>query len=400
MRIYEIGTGYTSIPADKGAATEIVVENLSRALIKQGHKVTVLDVADEHRLPTDLPITEIPMPRGFASTDEALGMKHKLKRVIYSVRLAKVLQGILRDVPDGERVILHFHNQYNAYFFRKLVPRNLRARAVVAYTVHSYIWHDSWDKIERTVRKRYFQEVDAMQSADVVFVLNADAAATIEEKVGVDAAKMRLVANGVDTDAYRPLSRSEVEDLRSALGLSGSKCVIQVGSVCDRKNQLGCLKMLEPLMREDASLAYIYAGGVIEPEYKAAIDSFAETHGISDRVVYLGEVTPGNELNRRYNLAECSIFSTKAEAFGLVVIEAMAAGRPVFVSKGLNVDLDGVERYSNGADLREKVVNVLEDSARRAELGRRAREVVLAEYSWDKIASDYVGGIETALGDR
>jgi len=36
MRIFEIGTGYTSIPADKGAATEIVVDNLSHSLINLG----------------------------------------------------------------------------------------------------------------------------------------------------------------------------------------------------------------------------------------------------------------------------------------------------------------------------------------------------------------------------
>ncbi len=397
MRIYEIGTGYTSIPADKGAATEIVVENLSRALIKQGHEVTVLDIADKSRLPTDLPILEVPMPRGLSGTDEALGVRHKLKRVVYSVHLAKVLRGILRDVPEGEKIILHFHNQYNAYFFNRLVARSLRERAVVAYTVHSYIWHDSWEKIEQTVHKRYFQEVDAMRSADVVFALNAGAAATIERHVGVDADKVRLVANGVDTDIYRPLSLSETKALRRALGLSGRKCVIQVGSVCDRKNQLGCLEMLEPLMEEDPTVAYIYAGGIIEPEYKAAIDSFAEAHGMSDRVVYLGEVAPGAELNLRYNLAECSVFSTKAEAFSLVVIEAMASGQPVFVGNELKVDLEGIERYSDGADLREKVAAVLSDEIGRATMGRKAREVVLAKYSWDKIARDYVSGFEANI---
>lgn len=119
MRIFEIGTGYTSIPADKGAATAIVVDNLSRSLINLGHDVTVVDIEDPNRLPTDLPILEVPMPKGFGVTDEALGIKHKLKRVVYSLKLSGVLKGILREVPDGERAVLHFHNQYNAFFSLK-----------------------------------------------------------------------------------------------------------------------------------------------------------------------------------------------------------------------------------------------------------------------------------------
>lgn len=397
MKIFEIGTGYTSIPADKGAATEIVVENLSHSLIRQGYDVTVVDIADQNRLATDLPIVEVPMPGSFSGTDEGLGARHKIKRVLYSVRLAKVLRRILRKLPEGERVVLHFHNQYNAYFFYKLVARSLRERAVVAYTVHSYVWHDPWETIEDTVRKRYFQEIDAIRRADVVFVLNSDAARTIEGHVGVDAARVRLIANGVDTEAYRPLPASETAELAESLGLAGKSCVIQVGSVCERKNQLGGLEMLEPLMQENPNIAYIYAGGVIEPEYKKRIDAFAAGHGIADRVKYLGEVAPGKELNMRYNLAKCSLFSTRAEAFSLVVIEAMSAGMPVFVGEQLKVDLEGIVRYKDGDDLRRLIRLDVLDEAACAEIGTGARQIVLNAYSWDKVAANYAESFEDAL---
>lgn len=394
MRIYEIGTGYTSIPADKGAATEIVVENLSRSLIKLGHDVTVVDIADPNRLLTELPIVEVPMPKGFGATDEALGVRHKLKRVVYSVKLAGVLKKILRELPDGEKAVLHFHNQYNAFFFYKLVAPSLRKKVVVAYTVHSYIWHDDWSVIEGTIKKRYFQEVDAMKRADRSFVLNADAINVISEHAGVPASKLTLIVNGVDTDAYRPLAASEVSELVESLGLSGMDCAIQVGSVCDRKNQMGALEMLAPLMAERKNLAYIYAGGIIDQEYKDALDAFAADKGIGERVVYLGELKPGKELNRYYNLAKCSIFATKAEAFGLVVIEAMSSGQSVFVDSSLKVDLEGVERYEGGEDLRRKVARILDDDAERVQMATAARETVLASYSWDKVAADYVDAFE------
>ena len=400
MRIYEIGTGYTSIPADKGAATEIVVENLSHSLTKLGHDVTVVDVEDPNRLPTDLDIVEVPMPKGFGATDEALGVRHKLKRVVYSVKLAGVLKNILRAVPEGERVALHFHNQYNAFFFYKLVASSLRKKALVAYTVHSYIWHDDWAAIEGTVKKRYFQEVDAMRCVDCSFVLNSDAVDTIRDRIGIPADKLVLIANGVDTEAYFPLPAEDVADLRASLRLEGMDCVIQVGSVCDRKNQLGALEMLAPLMGERENLAYIYAGGVIDEGYKASIDAFAAEKGIGDRVVYLGELKPGAELNRYYNLAKCSLFATKAEAFGLVVIEAMSSGQPVFVDSGLKVDLGGTVRYSDAEDLRGRIARILDDEGERARMAADARATVLSGYSWDKVAGDYADEFKRRAGEE
>ena len=397
MRIFEIGTGYTSIPADKGAATEIVVDNLSRSLIKLGHDVTVVDIEDPNRLATDLPILEVHMPKGFGATDEALGIKHKLKRVVYSIKLAGVLKRVLHQLPAGDKALLHFHNQYNAFFFYRLVPSSLRSKVAVAYTVHSYIWHDDWDVIEGTIKRRYFQEVDAMKRADQSFVLNDDAISLIAEHVGIDVSKLTLIANGVDTETYRPCESSDVDDLESSLGLADMDCIIQVGSVCDRKNQMGALKMVAPLMRERENLAYIYAGGVIDQEYKDSLDAFASSYGISERVIYLGELKPGKELNRYYNLAKFSLFTTKAEAFSLVVIEAMSSGQPVFVDSSLKVDLDGIERYNDGDELRRKISRILDDETERERMAAAARTTVLEKYSWDKVAFDYARAFEKLI---
>ena len=337
------------------------------------------------------------MPKGFGATDEALGIKHKLKRIVYSIKLAGVLKRVLHQFPAGDKALLHFHNQYNAFFFYRLVPSSLRSKVAVAYTVHSYIWHDDWDVIEGTIKRRYFQEVDAIKRADQSFVLNADAISLITEHVGVDASRLTLIANGVDTEAYRPCEISEVADLASSLGLADMDCIIQVGSVCDRKNQIGALKMVAPLMKERKNLAYIYAGGVIDQEYKDSLDAFASDNGIGERVIYLGELKPGKELNRYYNLAKCSLFATKAEAFGLVVIEAMSSGRPVFVDSSLKVDLAGVERYKDGDELRRKISRILDDESERERMAAAARSTVLEKYSWDKVAVDYSRAFEKLI---
>ena len=170
MKIYEIGTGYPSIPAQMGAATEIIVEELTRSFIKLNKDVQIIDIADENRAETDLPIIEVKVPSVFTKADLSLGILHKLKRVVYSVALALKLIRILRQADD--EIVLHFHNQYNMFFFLLLVPEKYRKKAKVAYTNHNGYWSLPWEEAEPVLKKRYFQEIECMKKADIVFVLN------------------------------------------------------------------------------------------------------------------------------------------------------------------------------------------------------------------------------------
>ena len=170
MKIIEIGTGYTSIPAKMGAATEIVVEELTKAFVSLGKNVELVDISDNNRLSNQLPITEVKIPQFFSSTDVKLGIVHKLKRVIYSIALAKKLNKIIKN--ENDEVLLHFHNQYNLYFFLKLLNKSIKNKVKIAYTVHSYIWAGEWEDIKSIVKKRYFQEICCVRNADYVLVLN------------------------------------------------------------------------------------------------------------------------------------------------------------------------------------------------------------------------------------
>ena len=113
MKIYEIGTGYTPIPAKIAAATESIVEELTRSFIKNGEDAEIIDIAAEDRGKIELPITEVNVPKMFTKSDVSLGIMHKLKRVVYSIALSQRLKRILKNTE--ERVVLHFHNQYNLF---------------------------------------------------------------------------------------------------------------------------------------------------------------------------------------------------------------------------------------------------------------------------------------------
>lgn len=398
MNIVEIGTGYTSIPANKGAATEIVVENLSRSLIRQGHNVTVVDIEDGQRLSTDLPIVEVPMPKGFSGTDEALGIKHKLKRVVYSIKLASVLKGILKNTDD--RVVLHFHNQYNAFFFFKTVSPRLRKKAVVAYTNHSGAWNGEWDEILPTIRKRYFQERYAQQHSDAVFVLNEKTAFNLTKHLGVDDSKVSVISNGVDVNTYKPCSRKEADAIAKDLFGYGRRYFFQCGSVYPNKGQLRTLKAIAPLMKEDPSLCFAYAGGIVDQSYADEVASYCAAEGLNSQVKYLGELRPGAELARLYAGARGFTFPSEYEAFGIALLEALSSGIPVIhyvCSRTLAFASaeEGLIGYEGEEELMRRIHEV--DSLGEdewANLSQAARSFVVRSHSWDKVAGDYASVFE------
>lgn len=389
MKIYEIGTGYTSIPAKMGAATEIVVEELTKAFMSIGQEVTLVDIADSNRLPNKLPIVEVQMPKLFSNTDVQLGIMHKLKRVVYSIALARKLNQIIKK--SNETVLIHFHNQYNMYFFLKFSNRKLRKKVKIAYTVHSYIWPGEWDDIKDIIRKRYFQEVYCVQHADYVLVLNSKTGEHFTRHLGVDKNKIWKVANGVNTDTYSVLSDNEIADFKSTIGLSNKNIIFQVGSVCERKNQLGAVKMLSNYLREHKDAVYMYAGGIIDDEYKKSIDSFAKKSHISDQVVYAGELCPGKLLNKYYNAASFTIFPSKIESFGLVIIESLSAGTPVLLKEKPLFELSsGYEVYSN----QDEFIEFIEKNIAGQNRGEKNRPEIIEKYSWLAVAKDHLNIFE------
>ena len=383
MKIYEIGTGYTPIPAKMGAATEIVVDELTRSFLNIGEDVAIIDIKASNRMETDLPIIEVPVPKMFTKTDVSLGIVHKLKRVVYSVSLANKLKSVIKK--SSEKIVLHFHNQYNLFFFLKLAPKKLREKVTIAYTVHSYIWGTQWDEIKDTVEKRYFQEIYCVKNADLVFVLNDITTDHFVNRLGVDKKKIHKVINGVNTKTYSEKSEAEIDEIKSQLSLNNKRVIFQVGSVCDRKNQLGSVKMLCDYLKKNRDVVFMYAGGIIDDEYQQQIVSFAENNGIKEQVKYVGELSPGKELSKYYAISDVSVFSSNLESFGLVVIEAISSGKTVIVADKLMFDLNsGFEVYTTKDEFLEKVSGVLDKK-----IVNNGRAEVIQKYDWDVVAKEH-----------
>ncbi len=384
MKIYEIGTGYTPIPARVAAATESVVEELTKAYLNMNKDVEIIDISAENRAENNLPITEVKVPSVFTKSDVSLGIVHKLKRVVYSVALAASLRKILKK--EKNRAVLHFHNQYNLFFFTKLVSKKLRSKAVIAYTNHNGMWSLPWNEVKDTLRKRYFQEISAMKNADLIFVLNDATKKNIVTNLSIDENKVILINNGVNTETYRPYDDAEKEKTKEKYSLSGKKIILQVGSVYENKNQIKSLEMLAPLMKNSGNLIYAFAGGIVSDEYFDKIMKTAVNLGISDKVRYLGSVSPGEEMNSLYNIAYATVFSSEYEGFPLVCIESISAGVPVMLCTRTVMDFgEGSIAVSSTQQTDDFINNENYES-----VCIDARKNAEKNYTWQTVAEKYL----------
>ncbi len=108
--------------------------------------------------------------------------------------------------------------------------------------------------------------------------------------------------------------------------LPGRPFLFTMGYVNRKKN----FHTLLPLL-QDERLELIVAGKFDDPEYVQMMKHLAEKAGVADRLHLLG---PVSESDKAWYLKNCTAFllPSLAEGFGAPVVEAMAFGKPLFLS--------------------------------------------------------------------
>lgn len=211
-------------------------------------------------------------------------------------------------------------------------------------------------------------------------------AADFEKKQGVTPEEIKIVPWGADTKDFNPKKYSE--ELREELGIGTSAFVLFVGRLVKRKGLKYLLKAFQLALKE-ADIKLIILG---EGPQKKEMKNLSKSLGINEKVEFVGEKLEP-ELQRFY--ASCDFVvapSIGEEAFGLVIPEAMASGKPIIAGS--------IEAYSEVfvedtgflvpprdiSLLKEKIVQLADDEQLRRKMGERGRKEAVERYSWEKTA--------------
>lgn len=102
--------------------------------------------------------------------------------------------------------------------------------------------------------------------------------------------------------------------------------ILMVAAIARRKRLEDGIAAIARLTRDRADVSLSIAGGEADPRYLTELHGFIRSEGIPDRVNFLG---PRKDVVDLMRGADVLLHTAGSEAFGMVVIEAMAVGLPV-----------------------------------------------------------------------
>lgn len=206
------------------------------------------------------------------------------------------------------------------------------------------------------------------------------------------------VPNGVETERFMPGDGARV---RAELNVAPGQPL--VGIVCRLDAWKGVDDFLEAAAKvavADHEAAFAVIGGPIigQESYEDTLKTRAAELGLGGRVRFSGwRYGPAEMPDVHRALDILVLASREPEPFGLVLLEAMATGKPV-VATAHGGPLDIVEDGRTGdlvpprdpATMARAIIDLLRDPARCTRMGAHARERVLKLYT----AEQYVAGVE------
>jgi glycogen synthase len=174
----------------------------------------------------------------------------------------------------------------------------------------------------------------AWRDADRVLCVSEMWTCKMRRTYGVEA---MTVSNGIDATRYGV--RSDSKALKEKFGIGEGPVVLAVGGIEERKNTLMLLDAFAMLRTRKPSAQLVLAGGASLLDHDAyarrffarATEMGLETGAKATPVVIAGPLDDA-EMPALYQLADVVSMISLREGFGLVVLEALASGRPVVVS--------------------------------------------------------------------
>lgn len=353
----------TYFPVTGGA--EFVVHHLAAEFTRRGHSTTVLAPRLKGEMPAGLDIP-YPVKRYTRPISKRFGVRQMLAPLL------------LRHWAEGFDV-LHCHNAYPTGYvaatFKLLVPE-----IPVVLTCHG-------TDIMASERLRQDPRLDArirkaVKAVDAVTAIGESMRREILD-AGAPPENVRLIPNGVDWPAFQ----------QAEAWPHPRPYVFSLGGFRPRKGFDVLLQAMKIVAEKNTGVDLLLAGDGREMD---ALRALHASLGLGDRVQFLG-VVHGDDKRRLF--AGCEFFvcpSRWEEPFGLINLEAMAAGKACVASRvGAipDVVLDGktgvlVEKDDPQALADAMLARLADPGATRA-MGERGREVAKA-YDWPAIADAFL----------
>ncbi len=283
-------------------------EVMQRGLLARDFTVTVLQ-------PTPTLLGERSPARGFGKW---LGHADKYLRFPAALRAAARAHDVV-----------HIIDHSNAMYCHELadVPHVVTCHDLLA--IRSALGEFPENRTRWSGRRLQQMILRGLQAAQLIACVSRATMADLKRVGGIDSARTVLVPNGLN-HPYRASPVETVAPALAALGLpAGARYLLHVGGNHWYKHRSAVLRIAGALRRHPGQhdLRLVMVGEHLDDHLRA----IATTEQLTDHLHELPGVS-NDQLNALYNGAIGLVFPSLHEGFGWPVIEAQAAGCPVFIA--------------------------------------------------------------------
>lgn len=293
--------------------------------------------------------------------------------------------------------IIHGHDWLSVDSIRQI--KNEWRRAVVL-TMHSTEFgrcgNSVWDDVlSHRIRDL---EWEGTYLANRVICVSKTLGAEVRRLYEVPADKISCVYNGVDARKYD--SKVDVDAVRKHFAVScEDPMVLYAGRLTWQKGPDVLLDAVPAVLNEDRRVKFVFAG---DGDMRPGLESRATAMGVASSTRFLGHRT-GRDLVGIFKGADMVCVPSRNEPFGIVILEAWSAGKPVVATRtggpaefvrdhhnGLTVGT-GSDAISTG------LTTMLSDRDAARTMGKNGRNEAVSTFSWDNSAIGTEKAYETVL---
>jgi glycosyltransferase involved in cell wall biosynthesis len=356
------------------------VTELAAAMQRRGHEVHVfvrigegqspyqlIDGVHYHRCPIDL------------HPDFVTEMNNMCNRMVYFIGQTESYQGARFDIVHGHdwlctKAIVQAAND-----------RGSRTVMTFHSTEYGRCGNHHYNGQAQRIRAI---EAEGTYCADRVIAVSGTLATELKWQFEVPDSKLRTVCNGINCHRFDGFINPAI--CRCSYGIGPlDPVVLFVGRTAIQKGPDLLLEAIPAILQNRSNAKVVFVG---DGSMKTHLEHRACELGISHAVRFLGTMHPNGDLVNLYKSSDVVCVPSRNEPFGITILEAWAAGKPVVATRNggpqelISHGHDGYLVYDNPPSICWGINEIFANFNHARWMGQNGRAKAAYCFNWDSIA--------------